>query len=192
MAGLSELEAVNLMLSNIGETPVSSLVGAAGDAYVSIAQTVLNETARTIQEEGWEFNTDTDYQITPDVNDEVVIPSNVTTMDTVKYGIDVTVRQGKLYNKEDHTFLFTDGAFKVDVQWEFTFSECPQYIRQYMAVRAARTFSDRMQGDRDADLLSEDDEIAARATAKKHDKRMDDRTMFSGNNNLSRLKNRRI
>ena len=192
MAGLSELEAVNLMLSNIGETPVSSLSGAAGDAYVSIAQLVLTETNRAVQSEGWEFNTDKDYTITPDASDNVVIASNVITMDTMPGGTDVAVRQGKLYDKENHTFSFTNGAFPVEVLWEFDYEDTPQYMRQYIAVRSARTFSDRMQGDSVGSRLSEDDELAARMVAHRHDMRNADRSMLNGDPTLSRLRSRRI
>lgn len=190
MAGLSELEAVNLMLSNIGETPVATLTGS-GDAYVSIAQTVLSEVTRAVQEEGWEFNHDTDYEVVPDINDNILIGSNVITMDTMPGGVDVTVRQGKLYDKENHTFLFTDTSYKVEVLWEFDYDDVPQYIRQYIATRAARVFADRMQGDITGAQLSADDEQHALVVAKRHDMRMDDRTIFN-DSTLYRMKLRRI
>jgi hypothetical protein len=186
MAGLNELQAVNLMLSNIGETPVATLTGS-GDAYVSIAQTVLGETTRAVQEEGWEFNTDKDYEITPDISDNIVVADNVITMDTIPGGIDVTVRQGKLYNKEDHTFLFTDTSYFVEIIWEFEYIETPQYIRQYIATRAARIFSDRMQGDDMGAKLSADDEQHALIVAKRHDSRNADRTVFE-DSTLYRMK----
>jgi len=190
MAGLSELQAVNLMLSNIGESPVASLTGAAGDVYVSTAISILAEVTRAVQEEGWEFNTDKDYEVLPDGSSNVVIADNVVTMDTMPGGVDVTVRQGKLYDKENHSFLFTNGAFKVEVLWEFEFTECPQYIRQYIATRAARVMSDRMQGDVVNAQLSADDEQHALVVAKRHDQRMADRTMFESPV-LWRMKQRR-
>ena len=191
MAGLNELAAVNLILGNIGETPVSSLAGSAGDAYVSTALNTLNEVARTVQEEGWEFNTDSNYPLTPDISDYIVIADNMVSVDTMPGGINVTVRQGKLYNKTDRTFTFTD-ALDCEVVWEFDFIDTPQYIRQYIAVRAARVFADRQQGDQIADALSQDDEARALRTAKRHDLRNADRTMFDTSNNLGRLQTRRI
>ena len=192
MAGLSELEAVNMMLTNIGETPVSTLEGASGDAYVSIAQSVLNEINRAVQEKGWHFNTDKNYTITPDVDNYVSVASNVITLDTIKGGVDVAIRQGKLYNKDKHTFLFEDGAFKCDVIWEFDFMDTPQYLRQFIAIRAARVFSNRMQGDITGAQLSADDELQAKITAKRHDNRQADRTMFQNYSNIGRLQSRRI
>jgi hypothetical protein len=191
MAGLSKLQAVNLMLSNIGEAPVSTLSGAAGDAYVSTAENILDEVTRAAQEEGWEFNTDTNYDITPDISNNVVIANNVISMDTMPGGVDVTVRQGKLYNKTDHTFEFTSGAFPVEVVWEFAWDELPQYVRQYVATRAARVFSDRMQGDVTGAQLSADDEHHALVVARRHDARNADRTIFEGSP-LWRMKYRGI
>ena len=191
MAGLNELAAVNLILGNIGETPVSSLAGSAGDAYVSTALNTLNEVARTVQEEGWEFNTDSNYPLTPDISDYIVIADNMVSVDTMPGGINVTVRQGKLYNKTDRTFTFDD-AIDCEVVWEFDFIDTPQYMRQYIAVRAARVFADRQQGDQIADALSQDDEARALRTAKRHDLRNADRTMFDTSNNLGRLQTRRI
>lgn len=191
MAGMNELEAVNLMLSNIGELPVSTLVGASGDAYVATAQTILAETNRAVLAQEWEFNVDTDYSITPDVNGEVIIASNVSRMDTSAGGIDVTVRQNKLYDKENHTFVFTVDELLVTVAWEFDFVETPQYMRQYIAVRAARIMAGRMQGDIVGEQLSADDERDAKATAKKGDKRTSGRSMLESPA-LARLNARRI
>lgn len=192
MAGLSKLEAVNLMLSNLGEVPVSSLAGAAGDVYVTTAETVLDEVSRAIQAQGWEFNTDKNYTVVPDIDSQVVIASNIITMDTMPGGLDVTVRQGKLYNKTAHTFLFTDNL-TCEVLWEFDYEDLPQYVRHYIAVRAARILSNRLQGDVTGSQLTVDDEREAKATANRHDMRNSDRTMFDSDHyGIGRLKTRRM
>jgi len=192
MAGLSKLEAVNLMLSNIGEVPVSSLTGAAGDVYVTTAETILDEVSRAIQAQGWEFNTDKNYTVAPDIDSQVVITSNIITMDTMPGGLDVTVRQGMLYNKTDHTFLFTENL-TCEVLWEFDYEDLPQYVRHYIAVRAARILSNRLQGDVTGSQLTADDERDAKATANRHDMRNSDRTMFDSDYyGIGRLKTRRM
>jgi hypothetical protein len=188
MAGLSELQAVNLMLSNIGELPVPTLVGGSGDAYVSTCQAILGETTRSILGRGWDFNTDTNYEMSPDVNSQVLIADNIINVDTCAGGLNVAVRQGKLYNKFDHTFLFTEPLF-TDVIWEFTFEETPQYIRQYIAIAAARVFSGRMQGDIANEQLTIDDEDMAKANAKQADNRNTDSSMLQAPS-LARLSRR--
>lgn len=167
MAGLSKLQAVNLMLSNIGESPVSTLSGSDGDVFVATAIVILDEVTRTVQAEEWEFNTDEDYGLTPDISGYITITDDMISVDASAKSskIDVTVRQGKLYNKTDQTFVFDDVVY-CDVSWEFTFEECPQYMRQYIAVRAARIFARRMLGDSTGQQLTTEDEVQARAQAK--------------------------
>jgi len=190
MAGLSQLEAVNIMLGNIGEAPTTSLVNPESDAFVLSALSILNETVRAVQSEDWEFNKDRDYPMAPDVDGFIAITDSMISVDTTSNSMDVTVRQNKLYNKDDHTFVFTD-TVKTDVQWEFTYSELPQYIRQYIAVRAARIFAQRQLGDAIGDQLTEDDERDAKTSAKRRDIRNTDKTIFT-NSGMSRIQRRRI
>jgi len=181
MAGLSKLQAVNLMLSNIGESPVSTLVGADGDAFVATAIVILDETTRAVLNDRWEFNFDTDYLLSPDLSGNILITDDMLAVDTSSRSsqVDVTVRAGKLYNKTDQTFVFADGLY-CDVTWEFAFADCPQYIRQYIAVRAARVFARRLLGDATGSQLTEDDERTARANAKRAEMKNADRNMMEG------------
>lgn len=191
MAGLSKLEAVNLMLSNIGESPVSTLEGASGDAFVASAISILDETNRDVQSESWEFNRDVDYVLTPDINNNILITDDMLAVDTsTRSGsVDVTVRNGMLYNKTDHTFVFNDPLY-CDVDWEFIFEETPQYIRQYIAVRAARVFARRMLGDVTGERLTEQDEFNAKAAAKRKDLANSDRNIFKYGQGIGRIKQR--
>uniref|UniRef100_UPI0040473467 hypothetical protein n=1 Tax=Shewanella sp. TaxID=50422 RepID=UPI0040473467 len=56
MAGTSKLDAVNTMLSSIGEAPVSSL--SSGLIEAEIAETILDTIDREVQSMGWHFNTE--------------------------------------------------------------------------------------------------------------------------------------
>ena len=192
MAGLSKLRAVNMALENISESPVNTLVGASGDAYVSTAQSILEEIARTVCEEVWNFNKDNDYSIVPDGSGYIVLSDNMIAVDGTYKTDDYATRQGKLYNKTDQTFVFTD-TVHVDVIWEFDFEDIPQHVRTYIAIKAARTFARRMLGDANSDNLSKEDEQRARATAKRHDAKNRDRTIWEDyGSGLHRLKQRRI
>jgi hypothetical protein len=192
MAGLSKLRAVNMALENISESPVNTLVGATGDAYVSTAKSIVEEIARVVCGEIWNFNMDKDYSITPDINGNVIITDNMISVDGTYTTDDYAVRQGKLYNKEDQTFVFTD-TVHVDIVWEFEFEDIPQHVRDYLALKAARTFARRMLGDANNDNLTAEDESRARAIAKRHDARNRDRTIFQdATSGLHRLKNRRL
>jgi len=198
MAGMTKLQAVNLMLSNIGESPVSTLTGAEGDVFVATAIVILDETTRAVLNGRWEFNFDEDYLLSPDMSGNILITDDMLAVDTSARSSDVsvTVRAGKLYNKTDQTFVFTDALY-CDVTWEFTFENCPQYIRQYMAVRAARVFAARMLGDSTGSQLTEEDEKTARANAKRAELKNADRSMMEGSmegpgSGIARMQVRRL
>jgi len=192
MAGLSKLRAVNMALENISESPVNTLVGASGDAYVSTAQSILEETARTVCEEVWNFNKDNEYSLTPDGSGFVTIADNMISVDGTYKTDDYATRQGKLYDKTNQTFVFT-ASVVADIVWEFDYEDIPQHVRTYIAIKAARTFARRMLGDSNSDNLTSEDEQRARATAKRHDAKNRDRNIFQDyGSGLHRLKQRRI
>lgn len=183
MAGLSKLQAVNLMLSNIGESPVASLSGSDGDAFVATAIVILDETTRSVLNDRWEFNYDTDYLLTPDMSGNIIITDDMLSVDTSSRSarLEVAVRAGKLYNKTDQTFVFSDSVY-CDVTWEFAFADCPQYIRQFIAIKAARIFARRMLGDTTGQQLTVEDEMFARANAKRAELKNADRNIMEGLN----------
>lgn len=192
MAGLSKLRAVNICLENIGESPVSTLVGAAGDAFVSTAQDILDESARDVCEEVWRFNTDVEYNMVPDGSGYITIADNMLQVDGTYKTDDFVPRQGKLYDRTNQTFVFTD-TVKCNVVWELSYDELPQHVRKYVAIRAARLFNRRQIGDVSGERLTEQDETRARATAKAADVRQRDTSIFHDTGSgLHRLKNRRL
>mgnify|MGYP001400660828 CR=1 FL=1 len=56
LTATTKLEAVNLMLSTIGEAPVNSLTSGLVDA--ELAETILASVSKAVQSEGWNFNTE--------------------------------------------------------------------------------------------------------------------------------------
>ena len=66
----TKLDSVNIILSNIGQAPVTALD--TGNPLVETAELVLNEINRTVQAEGWVFNTEYCYPLLPNVDDEIV------------------------------------------------------------------------------------------------------------------------
>ena len=63
-ATTTKLEAVNVMMTSIGETPVNTIT-AATTTDVAIAITILDNVSREVQSVGWHFNIDQDYQLIP-------------------------------------------------------------------------------------------------------------------------------
>ena len=72
------LEAVNTLLSVIGEAPVSSLSDIGGNTIsdAALASRTLKEVDRDVQAEGWQFNTDQYVELQKDSKGQFPIPGN--------------------------------------------------------------------------------------------------------------------
>jgi hypothetical protein len=71
------LESVNIVLANLGESPVNSLSGGALPQQVSLALNTIEEVSTDIQSKGWWFNqqTGSNYDTAANI---VIYPSNTT------------------------------------------------------------------------------------------------------------------
>lgn len=166
----SELEAINVMLGVIGESPVSSLVDT-GLADVSNAIQVFNETNREVQSFEWDFNSEEDYPLVRDSFGYIPVPPNALKLDiTTKYRSKYApvVRGAKLYDKLNHTFIFPEDI-EVDIVWLLPFTDAPEAVRRYITVAAARKFQKRFYSSDTLDGFTHEDEALARAEALSQD-----------------------
>ncbi len=164
----SELDAVNTMLSVIGEAPVNALTGAL-PVDVAVALNTLRETAREVQLEGWHFNGEDNYPLTPDSQDSIVLPPStfrVTLRDPDSR--DVVVRGSRLYDRANHTYTFSE-SIEATVHQLLAYEDMPEAFRWYTTVRAARKFQDRTVGAQELHAFTREDEAAARALAVRED-----------------------
>jgi hypothetical protein len=163
LSNLSKLEAINTMLSVIGESPVNTLVGAVS-ADTQIALNVLDEVNRDIQAKGWHFNTEFDVVLTPDVNTKFIsFPSGYLRVDLEAHNagdLDVVVRGTKLYDRKEHTFEFDDEV-KATVVYGLDFEDLPHSAKQYITIRAARILQDRVVGSTTHHQFTRNDESYA-------------------------------
>jgi hypothetical protein len=160
---LSELEAVNLMLATVGESPVSTLV-ASGDLHVSMAIQFLYDQSREVQTVGWHFNYEELYPLPLNVGYELVVPSNALKLDVsdVDNSYDVVQRGTRMYDRKNHTYIF-DKSLKVDIVFFLPWEDLPQSARQYIAISAARKFQRRIQGDDAIEKYTAVEESTAKA-----------------------------
>jgi hypothetical protein len=174
---LTELEAVNVMLSVIGEAPVNTLEGAATVDVIQ-AKAVLQQVSREVQSVGWHFNTEKDYPLLPDVNGNIILAANMVFVDAdTEPGVDVAQRGNKLYDRKGHTFKFQN-AIKAEVIYLLAFEDLPQVARQFVVIRAARIFQDRMVGSETLHGYTEADEKKAWADLKELEGDTGDYTIF--------------
>ena len=66
---------------SLTQSKVTTRVETQTNPDVAIALNTLREVSREVQSEGWSFNTEFDYKITPDSNNEIRIPDDVLQMD---------------------------------------------------------------------------------------------------------------
>jgi hypothetical protein len=181
MALTTKLEAVNTMISVIGEAPINTLTGVSLPISAIQAQAALEETSRAIQSEGWHCNTEHEYELTPDaVTKKITLPQNTLKfdLDPLLYtSVDPVQRGLKLYDRKNHTEQW-DSSVKGSITFELEFEDLPEQIRHYVAVKAARVFANRFIGTREIEGFTLRDEVEAKARAIDSDSENADRTIF--------------
>ncbi|MBY5849790.1 hypothetical protein HFN51_04360 [Rhizobium leguminosarum] len=161
---LSELEAVNVILATTSSSPISTLdENEITDA--SLARNTLRATLVEVQTQGLSFNTESNYKITPDQNGNIILPRNTLKVDTdgSDAQINAVQRGTKLYNKDDHTYLWTKPV-SLEITLGLAYDELPPYVANYCVIRAARKYQDQYFGDGQVHSFTEQDELVARAS----------------------------
>jgi len=184
MAGTSKLDAVNTMLSAIGEAPVSSL--SSGLIEAEIAETILNTVDREVQSMGWHFNTDLNKSFAQTPAGEILLPADILRADaTLKANSPNLVQRGlKMYDRTNHTFIVgTDVALDVVVQLDF--DDLPEVAKRYVVLRATRVFQDRVVGSDTLHGFQKEDENMALMELKDFDKAADDHNIFDNYDTFS-------
>ena len=181
----SELDAVNIILSNIGQVPVTNLN--TPNPAVQLAYGILDEVQHAVQQEGWVFNTERGYPFNPEADGCIRIAPNVLALDVSPYhwNLDVVRRDGKLYDKRNHTYQFKS-PISADVTWEFEFSDLPPAFQNYCTIRAANLFAARAIGSTEVVKYSEKEEEVARATMLEYECNQGDYTYFSDRDGRTR------
>jgi hypothetical protein len=181
MALTTKLEAVNIMISVIGESPVNTLSGTSVPVTVTQAVHALDETSKAIQSEGWHFNTEYDYPLVPDaITSKITLPVNTLKVDLdpeLNTDTDAVQRGLKLYDRKNHRETWTKDL-KAIITFELEFEELPEQFRHYISVKSARIFAARFLGSREIEGFALRDEIEAKARAIESDSENADRTIF--------------
>ena len=180
---LDKLAAVNIILSNIGQAPLTSLN--TSTPLSSLAEGMINEVSHSLQSEGWVFNTEQDYPFTPNNSKFIEIPDNVLSLDKTEWSdIEPVIRKpagvtnARLYDKRDHTYEF-EGEQYLKVVWYFEFEDIPEVFKQYITIRAANLFANRAVGSNEVVKYSEKEELAARAAVMEYETQQGDYNIFN-------------
>jgi hypothetical protein len=188
----TELDAVNDMLSAIGETPVATLEGEL-QPDAQLAYRLLLMQSRTIQAKGWHWNTERSLTILPNVSGEFPLPANTLSVDTVEGSatLDLINRDGKLYDTRNATWVVEADEVKVDLVTLLDYEVLPQIARDYIRIRAGRIFLQRTIGASDSIGYEARDEQEALAVIEGEEEANADRSIFDNPHYARLLQNRR-
>ena len=187
----SELQAINTMLSFIGESPVSSITGNIG-TDVAVAKNILDETSMSVQSQGWIFNRELDTTASRDTSNKVPLEANCVQIEAsapYQYFYQYTIRNQYLYDLKNKTDIFTYDP-KVDKVLVQQFEQLPEYARQYITQKASRRFASRFLGDAQIVQLIGQDENEALMAFHQADSQETDVNMLEGDSNTYSIINR--
>ena len=134
----TELSSVNSVLGAIGQSPVTKLEFE--NPEISFVYNILMECCKDIQGEGWVFNTERHYPLKLNANNELNIPDNVLRIDITEGQIfrytDIVRRDGRIYDKMNHTYKFEDPLL-FDIVWLFNYEDLPSVFQRYITYKAS-------------------------------------------------------
>lgn len=139
------LDAINTMLSAIGEAPVNTFESSENVDVVT-ALRILNRVNRQVQSKGWAFNHIEETTLNPDY-----YTNKIKWQDDILYIVGTDgekyVQKGDyLYDFDEQTDIFTS-SIDVELIREVDFEYMPPVVRDYIVARAARIFQAEALGD---------------------------------------------
>ena len=161
----SELNMVNDSLLSIGETPflegtvVDTLpVGTDGETAKRLIRTTMIE----VQARGWFFNLDYNFKLVPDINGFITMPPNTLRVDfgNTEYRHQYTIKNGQIYDYLNQTFVI-ETTLIADVIWLVDYNDLPPEAYEYISLRSARKFQQKVIGAQETDTFTVRDEADA-------------------------------
>ena len=161
----SELNMINDSLLSIGEVPflegtiVDLLpVGTDGETAKRLIRTTMVE----VQSRTWYFNTDYNFKLVPDSNKFITMPPNTLRVDfgNTSYKHQYTIKNGSIYDYLNQTFIIEE-IIEADVTWLVDYAELPPEAYEYISLRAARKFQQKVIGAQETDTFTLRDEADA-------------------------------
>lgn len=187
---MTELEAVNTLLSVIGEAPIDRFSDTVANEITdsALARRTLSEVSRDVQSEGWSWNTDFNVQLTKDAQNQFVIAQDALAVvfSPNRYpGMEYVARGNRVYDRQLRTFAIGEnvtGPLVVDqLVTKLSWDELPHAAQQYITIRAARIYSDRYINSNIIYTYTVQDEEYARAMLIRDEERQMTNNLLWGN-----------
>tara|TARA_R100001082_G_scaffold385_1_gene315 strand:+ start:51 stop:698 length:648 start_codon:yes stop_codon:yes gene_type:complete len=176
----TELSAVNTILGAIGQSPVTTLgtytvnsnsISTYDNPEIAFIHNLLKESNIDVQNEGWSFNTEDHIKKTPDANGYILFDTNALRMDLHESQdkfFDVIRRNGRLYDKVNHTDVWTDDQY-VNIVWLFDFDDIPSIFKRLITYKAAGRAATQMVNNQQLVQLIQLQEQSARAACMEYE-----------------------
>jgi hypothetical protein len=175
------LQAVNVCLGAVSTTQISTLAPTDLNTDAEEAVSKVGESLREVQEEGWVWNQEFEYEIAPSADDEIVLPANclkVIQLYNAETSTKRLIQRGqKLYDTRNHTYVIGE-TVKVDMYVALDFEAIPESARRYITLRAARRFSANKMVSTSLYKITKADEDEARLRMEQASAEMDPDSML--------------
>jgi len=143
MGMITELEAMNQILSVTGDAPVSTITSTYAQAVV--ARRILLEISKEKQSLGYWFNEVDEMLILQDSFGEVSLPADTIRCDIPRDKGCLVQRGLKIYNKKLQTYAIDDSVY-VNLVQELSWSLLPQSFRQVVVAYASLRYNNEYFG----------------------------------------------
>lgn len=178
----TELEAVNVILSTIGEAPINTLVGSL-PVDATVAKNILSEISREVQSQGWHFNTHYKATLSRDNSNKIPLAPNILRVELdpnkySKFNYDIVQRNNYLYNLATNSDTFDINFENVQAVYLLDFTDIPEQAKRYITVRSARVFHDRTLGATTLHKFTQEDEIKSLTVLKQAEASTGDYSIF--------------
>jgi hypothetical protein len=181
----TELSAVNSILGAIGQAPLTALTlnadGVFDNPEVAIIYNLLRDANVDTQAEGWHYNTEKHVKFDINSDGKIPIGNDILSMDLhdnqARRTHNFVRRNGFLYDKQDHTDVFT-AALDLDVVRLYQFEDLPIVFRRYITYRASRVAATKLVANPQLVKLLAQQEAIARAALMEYECNQGDHSMF--------------
>lgn len=169
----TELEAVNVLLTSVGESPAAAISELAAPETLTAVQT-LREISKEVQTRGWWFNTYYNVSLQPDSQNNVYLPG-----DTLNAQIDFRptdaiwpqARGTRVYDAKSNTWSFSAPVPVFKLVRFTSWDELPETAKRYITIKACRIYRTKFFGVASVGAYSPKDESDALAAAMSEDLR---------------------
>ena len=157
---------------------------------VAMIHNILMEVNSDVQNEGWVWNRENHYPLTPEEDGYIYLPNNILRMDVYENQVyrstDLVRREGRLYDKMNHTYKFDPlKAIYFNIVWKWDYEDLPSVFKRYITLRASGRAATQLVTNPQLVQLLGTQEAQARAACMEYECNQGDHTFFGTPDNTS-------